>query len=123
MRHAHYSVAVLVFGVPSIAQAEVADKMASPQFVWYVALVVATLAFFACRRWPRASFALVPPLCVVAWYVAYGDPETMAAYRLEIGTANFWIYRFYLLVSGALMPVAALVGGLLGWRRIKGDAT
>jgi hypothetical protein len=49
--------------------------------------------------------------------VAYDDPETLAAYRLEIGAANFWIYRSYLLASGAVMPAAALVGGLLGWRR------
>jgi predicted lysophospholipase L1 biosynthesis ABC-type transport system permease subunit len=66
---------------------------------------------------------VVPLLAAVAWYLSYGDPETLAAYCLELGTSAATIYMLHLAAAGMLMPVAGIVGGVLGWLKRKGHAT
>jgi hypothetical protein len=123
MRHARHFVVMTAIATGSVARAEGLEKVQAPELVWSLAAVVGILAFLACRRWPRASVGVVPVLAFAGWCVAYGDPEILAAYRSEIGSTNFWIHRFYLIASGAVMPMAALAGALLGWFRERRNAS
>lgn len=123
MRYARHFVGFNLCWIASVAHAEGSDKVASPQFVWVAASVVALCALFACRKWPRATFVVVPFLAAVAWYLSYGDPETLSAYCLELGTSATVIYMLHLAAAGVLMPAAGIVGGVWGFLKRRGDAT
>ena len=123
MRSVRYFVAPFFLCLATVARAEVSDKVASPQYVWGLASIVALLALLGCRRWPRATFVVVPLLAVAGWYLSHGDPEVMSAYCLEVGTSAAAIYMLHLHAAGILMPAVALVGGVWGWRSRRGHAT
>ena len=123
MRSVRYFVAPILLSMASVARAEVAGKVASPEYVWGLAALVALAAFLVCRRWPRASFVVVPVLALAGWYVSRGDTEIMAAYCLEVGTSATAIYMLHLLAAGVLMPAAAVAGGVWGWLKRRGHAT
>jgi hypothetical protein len=123
MRFVRYFVAPFFLCLATAAHAEVSDKVASPQYVWGVSAIVAFMALVGCRRWPRASFVVVPLLALAGWYLSHGDPEVVAAYCLEVGTSAAAIYMLHLLAAGILMPAAALVGGVWGCLRRRGHAT
>ena len=123
MQYVRYFVASIALCFTTVAHAEVSDKVAPPSYIWGVAVAVALLAFFGCRRWPRASFVVVPILALCGWYVSRGDTEIMTAYCLEVGTSAAAIYMLHLFAAGVLMPVAALAGGAWGWLKRRGHAT
>lgn len=119
MRHSKSELLLaLAFLVPTRAFAEVMDKEPPIGAYWLVALVISTIGFFTCKKWPW--------LGVVVLVASYGiltevlDPVVGPAIRNEAGLG--YVIQVYLC---SLLTVSASVGGIVMHfrkKRIKGKA-